>query len=262
MNKVKNSILLTLALILSIIIPFDGHAQDSNSLLWKVEGNGIQPSYLLGTIHILPKADFEMKEKVKKAFKEADQIALELDMDDPSMQADMMKNMVLGNGKNLKDYVTDDEYKILDEALIKVAGQGMAAFGMMKPVTVSSMLTVSMMGKETASFELSFIKMAAEQNKEILGLETVAEQFAVFDKIPYEDQLDDVVEMLVNEAETTELFENMVKAYKNEDLAALLKLINTQMDDPAEIEALLDDRNKNWIPKIGEISAEKSTFEY
>lgn len=260
MNKVRNSILLTLAILLSIIIPFDGQAQDNNSLLWKVEGNGIQPSYLLGTLHILPKADFEIKEKVKKAFKEADQIVLELDMDDPSMQADMIKNMMLENGKNLKDYVTDEEYKIIDKALINASGQGMATFGMMKPMTISSLLTVNMMGKETASFELSFIKMAAEQKKEILGLETIAEQFAVFDQVPYEEQLDDVVEMITNKAETSELLGGMVNAYKNEDLAALLKLINTQMEDPAEIEALLDNRNKNWIPKIGKISAEKSTF--
>ena len=28
----------------------------SQTLLWKISGNGIQPSYLFGTIHLLPQA--------------------------------------------------------------------------------------------------------------------------------------------------------------------------------------------------------------
>ena len=40
-------------------------ASTENSLLWKIEGNGLKTSYLYGTFHILPQADFELKEKVK-----------------------------------------------------------------------------------------------------------------------------------------------------------------------------------------------------
>ena len=42
-------------------------AQEKNSLLWKVEGDNIQTSYVFGTIHMLPKDDFLMPQKVKDA---------------------------------------------------------------------------------------------------------------------------------------------------------------------------------------------------
>jgi len=39
-------------------------ANDNNSMLWKIEGNGIdKPSYLFGTIHMLCAQDFKIKKK-------------------------------------------------------------------------------------------------------------------------------------------------------------------------------------------------------
>lgn len=76
-----------------IAVPFAGNAQenDENSLLWKISGNGITTSYLMGTFHMMPNKDFEVKEKVKKAFEASEQIVLELDMDDPSMMTQMQQ---------------------------------------------------------------------------------------------------------------------------------------------------------------------------
>ena len=41
--------------------------ENSNSLLWKITGSNInKTSYLYGTIHMVKKEDFIIKEKVKK----------------------------------------------------------------------------------------------------------------------------------------------------------------------------------------------------
>jgi len=93
MKKVKISLFLLIIGIISIAVPYGGHAQNKkgNSLLWKIEGKGIKTSYLMGTFHMLPQKDFLLKDKVKNAFKASDQIVLELDMDDPTMQSKMMQ---------------------------------------------------------------------------------------------------------------------------------------------------------------------------
>ena len=58
----------TLALIITIICFGNSFAQQNDkSLLWKIEGNGIKTSYVFGTFHMLPKKDFILKDKVKKA---------------------------------------------------------------------------------------------------------------------------------------------------------------------------------------------------
>lgn len=262
MKKVKNSILLLLICIMAIASPFAGKAQnkDGNSLLWKVEGKGIKPSYLMGTIHMLPKEDFQLNDKVTKAFGNSEQIVLELDMDDPALQQKMLKHIMMTDGKTLKDYMTEDEYQLLDKKLTESFGQGLAVMGTMKPIALTSLITMSVMGEQPASFEMTFIAMAKEQNKELYGLETVAEQMQVFEEISYEDQLDDIVEMIQDMEATTAYFDRLVASYKAENLEEIMKQMDEYMDDEEQQALMLDNRNENWIPKIGELAASKSTF--
>ena len=102
--------------------------------------------------------------------------------------------------------------------------------------------------------------MAKEQNKEIYGLETVEDQMQVFEDIPYESQLDDIIEMLQDGDATQEYYDQMIDTYKAEDLNALIKMLNEYYENPEEAKILLDNRNIKWIPKIGEYAKDKSTF--
>ncbi len=231
------------------------------SLLYKVEGNGIQESYLFGTIHIMPNKDFEMKEKVSNAFKESELIVLELDMDDPMMQLEMMKHMSMKDGMTLDKLFSEKDYKLLDKELIASSGVGIAMFNSMKPFIVMSMMLTKYLGDQPASFEGTFVQMAAEQKKEIIGLETVEEQMSVFDKISYQTQADEIVELLNEEEETKKLFNDMIKRYKEEDVEGLYQLMQESHDgSEEEFDHLLHNRNENWIPKIGEMAKDKKVF--
>jgi len=156
--------------------------------------------------------------------------------------------------------MTEEESEFLDKELKASFGQGLEALGSMKPLAITSMLTMSLMGEQPASFEMTFIKMAKEQEKEILGLETVAEQMQVFEDIPYESQLDDIIEMLSDKNVTNDYFAKLINSYKEEDLKSINAQMRDYMDDPKEAAILLDDRNKNWIPKVGDLAKDKSTF--
>jgi len=247
-----------LACLLSITSLF---AQKDKSLLWKIEGNGIETSYIFGTFHIIPKGDFLMKEKVKKAFAETEVTVLELDMDDPGMAAEMQGHLMLKDGKKLSDFMDDEEYKILDTFLKEKMGVGMAAFGSMKPMAISSMVTIAMMGEQTESYEGSLIAMSKEQEKEVLGLETVAFQMGVFDGQSYEEQIDQAVAYLKDQDKTNAQFDLMIDMYKKEDIKAMHKSFSETFEMEANMQkALLDDRNKNWIPKIKEISSKQKAF--
>ena len=87
--------------------------QSEKSLLWKISGNGLQePSYLFGTIHIT--CDASLSEKVKTALDKTQQLCLELDMDDPNMQAAMMSSMMMKNGVTMKSLSQPEDFKIVD----------------------------------------------------------------------------------------------------------------------------------------------------
>ena len=62
-----------------------------NSLLWEISGKGLkQPSYLFGTIHVICKEDFVLSDSILKKWENADHVFLELDLDDPKLQMELM----------------------------------------------------------------------------------------------------------------------------------------------------------------------------
>ncbi|MEP0265998.1 TraB/GumN family protein [Dokdonia sp.] len=236
-------------------------AQEESSLLWKIEGDDIKTSYVFGTFHLIPQADFVFKDKVEKAIKDTEITVLELDMDDPQMMGGMQGLMQLDGDEKLSSYMDEKEYEILDTYLKEHMGVGMTAFNTFKPFAVSSMISIAMMGKQTVSYEAEIIKRTKEGQKEVIGLETPEFQIGVFDAQPYDAQMDQVIEYVSDEKKVTGMFDNMIEKYKKEDILGLYNAMNETFEmDPALQKALLDDRNNDWIGKIGTISKDKKAF--
>lgn len=231
-----------------------------NSLLWKVEGNGIKPSYLFGTVHVLPQADFELKPKVVKAFESSEFLVLELDMSNPNMQMEMMRYAPMADGQTLDQLFTQADYKVLDSILVGTVGMGLGMVNTFKPFIISSFLIGRLIDGQPASFEASLVQMAAAGENKVVGLETMSEQMAVFDAISYESQAEDVLEMVYKEAEMKRFYQEMINLYRNELVSALYDQTTSYVDDEKEIDLLLHNRNKNWISQIGELTREKSAF--
>lgn len=247
-------------IVLLLLVTSWGAQAQNNSLLWKVEGENIQTSYLYGTIHLLPQDAFEIKEKVKEAFNSSGQIVLELDMDDPSMQMKMMQHASMKDGMTLDQVFSEEEYTVVSDAVKQQMGVGLEMLNTMKPFVISSMLIGTLIEGTPASYEMTFVQMAQAKELEIIGLETVEDQMAVFDKIPYEEQAKDVVEMVQNKEEVRQEFAEMVEAYAQEDIDGLYDLIEEYADTESEMEELIVKRNQRWIPLIGNLAREKASF--
>lgn len=252
----KKQILSIVALL--ILLGATVNAQNENSLLWKIEGDNIQTSYIFGTIHMLPQKDFLMPQKAKDAFASSDELYLELDMDSPETMQEMMKQMMIESDDALSNHVDSTEYKLLDGYLKENVGLGFAQFNRFKPLYMSSTIMSSFVGKQVASYEITFVSMAKDAKKELKGLETVEDQMSIFDSIPYEEQLDELVEMLKDPKDTQELYGKMVEKYKSENINDLFDYMDDFFDNDQEmINKLLYDRNENWVKKIPEISKDK-----
>jgi len=248
-------------LALAFLVSWGSSGQTSSgSLLWKIEGNNIQPSYVYGTIHLLPQTRFKLQDKVREAFTSAQQIVLELDIDQADFQTSFMKNIPMKDGKTLQDLMDQEDYQKLDAALQNLIGSGIQPFNTWKPIGISSLLIMQFIDGPPASFERSFVSMAKEQEKELLGLETVEEQMAAFDNIPYQEQIDDIMEMLDQPDRSQGIFMEMVEQYLQEDVEGLYRFTTRYLDTEEEINSLLHVRNRNWIPRIGELAKENSTF--
>ncbi|MEY2631119.1 MAG: hypothetical protein RLZZ469_2017 [Bacteroidota bacterium] len=236
--------------------------KSENSLLWKISGNGLkEPSYLFGTIHIT--CDATLSEKVKTALDKTQQLCLELDMDDPNLQVEMMNSMMMQNGVTMKSLAKPEDFKAVDAFLTTNLGFSAEMLNPVKPFMVSAMLYPKMLNCETQSVEAELIKIAKAQNEEVIGLETVGEQLAVFDAIPYQAQMNELVITAKDnmQRDKTELTE-MMAIYKSENVEAMVtfteKSPNAMTSKYGDV--LLKNRNQNWISRMTTIAKNKPTF--
>jgi uncharacterized protein YbaP (TraB family) len=250
------------AWILILATGFASYGQGEKSLLWKISGNGlVEDSYLFGTIHLICPDQFMMDERIKSAFESTDQLVMELDMDDPTMQQKMQQLSLNAGMKNLEPQIKEEYKEALNQFLMENYGASISQFGVLKPFVLSSMIMLKQLPcEQIESYELFFTNLATEQQKEILGLETVEFQMQVFDQIRIDYQLDELGKM-VTEDYTQKEFAKMIEAYQAEDLDQLYKMIaesGTMTGDFAEI--MLDDRNEEWIDDMENLMKEEATF--
>lgn len=233
-----------------------------NSLLWKISGNGLsKPSYLFGTVHIT--CDATLNSNVKTALEATNQLYLELDMDDPNLQVEMMGGVMMKDGVTMTSLLSPEDFKIVDEFVkANSGGMSLSMMNQFKPFVVSAMLMPKMLDCAPQSVEQSLIDAAKQQNEETYGLETVLEQFSVFDAIPYKDQMEDLLKSAKdNMAGDKAEYAKMMALYNSQDLNKLLELMKKSGNKTASYDdLLLVNRNKNWIPKIEQIAKEKPTF--
>ena len=238
-------------------------AQDK-ALLYEVTGPGIaQPSYLYGTFHLVCPDDLTITDAMKKAVGDTKQTYLEIDMDDPALMSGMMKSMMMTDGKTMKDLLKPDDYALLDNYLKQKMNMNLAQVGTMKPIGLMSLMYMTVLPCQPASYDMTFAQMATKDNKEVLGLETIDAQLAALDKIPMEEQLKGLVDMARKPDEAKKEFGDLLAAYKAHDITKMMAMVKTSQfsGGSAEFEdSLLGERNANWIPVIEKAAKDKPTF--
>ena len=252
-------------ILLSLLAVFATQAEAQNlekSLLWKISGNGIkEASYLYGTIHITCNAT--LPQKAINALEATNQLYLELDMDDPSLQQSMMQGMMMKDGKTMASLVSAEDFKIVDAFLVKQLGFSAQMLNTFKPFMISAMLYPKMIDCEMQSIEQKLMDVTKEQKEEVFGLESVAEQMKVFDAIPYDIQMKELVKTAKTDLEKDKKeMELFMEIYKSEDINAMYKATQESENEITSKfeEILLSNRNKNWIPIIEKVAKEKATF--
>ncbi|CAA6821018.1 MAG: Unknown protein [uncultured Aureispira sp.] len=239
------------------------------SLLWKVTGKGIKPSYVFGTIHMIGADDFYWDKTMDKAFKKTKKIVMEMDMSQQmAMAMQMMKLAPMKGGETLKDLVSEEDYKIIETYFTEEAKspQAKMTFGMAQnwqPMLLQSLLYMEMIDGPVKAYEMELTSKAKEADMAFGGLETVADQMAVFNSIPYKKQAEGLLEMIQNLKKGNEAaneFAKMVTFYKAQDVDGMLESMQGDLEEMGSQDAMLDNRNLKWIPQIIEISKETPTF--
>ena len=231
-------------------------------LLYQISGNGLSAvSYLYGTIHMLPKEQFELSNSLKRAFDASATLAMEVDLNMSGAQKiALAQKVLLPEGKTLKDFMAEQDYLQLKMYCMDSLDWSESKFdrsSKLKPMFFSSILIQESM-RNMASYEMEFNKMAKKKRKNVMGLETIDFQLGLFDQLPMETQ----VEMLKKDYNSDlQTFDTLLACYLQEDLDKLNVLMNAETEAYPEFNALLlINRNKSWIEPMGIQMRKESTF--
>lgn len=261
----KNFFFLLTALIslLGTTINAQEDTKASKSLLWKISGNGMQkPSYLFGTIHIICKDDYVWTDKMKKSFDAAGEVCMEMDMDDPSILMEIASGMMNKDGKKLEEYFSPSEYKLVEQYFRDSVGVSIGMFAGMKPIVLQTLLTTTASPDcdSAVSYEIKLSEAAAQQHKEITGLETPSEQITLLDKIPVDSIIKELVNIATRKDSSIADISTMIQAYKNQDIPELYNQIQKAKQEGDNLDAFLDERNEKWIDRMAERMDQRSVF--
>lgn len=251
-------IALLCSLLLSAVAAF---SQNNQSLLWKISGKDIkQPSYLFGTIHLICHDDYVWTPVMQKALDSSEKVAFEMDMDDPDLLTQIANGMLLDGGRSSKDFYTEDDYKQLAE-YAKSNGIPAETIDNQEPFLILSMLYLKMLSCSVPeSYEGNIMKLAMQQGKEIVGLETVGEQLAVINSMSNDSIGHTVVEMINNMEAFKIQYQQMVDFYKEQNLPALHNVLLETPDYKGDLNILLYNRNAKWISGIETLAKAQPTF--
>jgi uncharacterized protein len=231
-------------------------------LLYQISGNGLTAaSYLYGTIHMLPKDQFELSNSLKRAFDASTTLAMEVDLNmSGAEKIALAQRVLLPEGKTLKDFMTEQDYLQLKMYCLDSLQWSESKFdrsSKLKPMFFSSILIQESM-RNMASYEMEFNKMAKKKHKNVMGLETIDFQLGLFDQLPMETQVDMLKKDYNSDLQT---FDTLLACYLQEDLDKLNVLMNAETAAYPEFnELLLVNRNKSWISPMGIQMQKESTF--
>lgn len=238
------------------------------ALLWKISGNGAKKSsYLFGTIHLIPKADFRLSEQTARALESCDYIAFEVDMKEMTnlrTQVSLLSKSMMAGGVTLRDLLSEEDYAFVREEL-EQSGLPLSMVERLKPMFTTTLLgsdEESGMGNANmTSVEMELWRKAKKHKIPSTGLETAAYQLAVFDSIPYDAQARMLVETLRNSDGGQGEFRQMIDMYKRQDINAMQNMIDEEGAGLGDYEELLlNRRNRNWIPVMRDIVRRQPTF--
>ena len=251
-------------------------------LLYRITSDSQQkPSYIIGTFHLEDGSYLDKIPGANAALDEVDQVYGEIDiksMTNPDTIAATQKEVMLPEGKTIKDILTAEQFEKLDKYVTSIVGTGISnpmlfqQMGKMNPATLDNTLTIAnflkkMQGKFNPNniLDLSIQQTAIQKGKKTNGLETMDFQT----KYMFGRPMDEMIEQLMCSIDNNEFYDKqtflLLDAYHEQDIEKLLEVSFMKMGNRCDMTEeymndLIFNRNSDWAKKIPSIVKDSPTL--
>ncbi len=209
---------------------------NADSILWKIELEGRATSWLFGTMHMADPEITTLPENVEAALSKAQTIVVEsTEALEPAAAANAMVKLahltLLGPDQNLSKMIDPDLTDEL-EAATTARQLPMPLVDRLQPwlvATTVSLPVCELLRKKSGALVLDQViaAHAKENNKELLGLETIEEQFSSIASLPQEYHLKALEETLALGSGAEDVIETLKSLYKNGDTGMIFPLMRS-----------------------------------
>lgn len=262
---------------LFLAISFIGTA--NAQLLYRVSGNGLEePSYIIGTYHLAPASFVDDIRGAHEAMAAVEQVYGEVDTENlDRAQQLMLEAMMLPEGRRIADLFTEDEMSRINAYVREVMGVDLSnpfvaeQLGRMRPSVLAVQLLMLQYMKITPDFDATnlideyFQKEARKVGKRVGGFESVEFQMELlYGEKSDEEERDELLELVDNNAETFATMQEMTEAYFSFDMKSIRSLTERDLHNGdmtlEEFKELITDRNRRWVEAMPEVMREAPTL--
>lgn len=237
-------------------------AGEKANFLWKVENSaGKDKVYLLGSVHVVPDDIYPLSRKITDAYDSSAYVVVEADInniDQAKVQQLTMENGIYTDGSTLQSELSETVYAKLAGFLRFTGMFTIEQMNPMKPWLAALMvpqLMISKLGyRMDNGIDMYFLRMAKRDKKSVFELESAEYQIELLSSFT-DDLQKKFLESTLDEIETfKEEFDSMIKAWRDDDVAKMEKILNDEYDNNPGLagvyKKLVYDRNVSMTSKI------------
>ena len=218
-------------------IPYSGPDEYGQGLLWKVTGQGLEPSFVFGTIHVAERHVSTQLDRVRDVLAGSEIFVMEAIFDPDGIES-LRGMMFFTDGTRLQDVIPAGLY---DETLAILGAYHVteADLAAMKPW--AAYLTMSYPADMGIILDQRLLHLALEAGLDTMGLESVVEQGGLFNSFSLGDQVRLLTDAVCHRGILEDDFAKMISLYTDGDLAGLSSYGQRySFDDNTLYEALTD----------------------
>ena len=230
-----------------------------NNLLWKVERVDCpKPSFLFGTMHVKDKKAFQFLSLIQKRIIDCDAFATEFNLEEAKFSANS-EMLNLPEGTLLEDLIPPKKFVKANKYFTKITGYDLKLFNTSLPMMLTNLMAERFLSQDMAvSLDELLWNFAKENDRIILGVETLAEQLEIMQKIPLELQVKSFLDAVKNIKAFRKATLKITEVYQSGDILKLQKMSKKSIGGLRKI--LLYDRNIIMADRIGKMMEEQSIF--
>lgn len=232
--------------------------KSKNTLLWKITSpQNSPPSYLFGTMHLWDERAILLMQEVAPIINEVEIFAAETAIGELNEMSNEV--MFLPENKTLADFFKPKKILKIKRNVKKILAIPYEQIERFQPMVLTNFFAAKAVA-EHGQYRIDDMlwQFALSANKPCIGIESVAEQMAIFQKIPLSFQCKQFLDTIKNVGKYSKQYKKMASLYEKGDILALYHHAKASMGKLRK--PLVYDRNVLMADRIANLTSEKTAF--